>query len=170
MKNIILAATVILICAFSGNAQKKAMVKTDPAKDVRAAFDRLIEGVEQVDVNKVMDAYENSDRLLIFNNNGTATIGWSNVKSNLESSYPKITNVSLETTGIRIELLGRTSAYLSCKWTQSQEFEGKLESASGRMTLVYRLIGKNWKIVHRHTSPDNPPATRPVLPSEREEN
>ena len=48
------------------------------------------------------------------------------------------------------------------------ERNGKLESASGRMTLVFKQIGKDWKIIHIHTSPDNPDATRPVLPSERE--
>jgi hypothetical protein len=54
------------------------------------------------------------------------------------------------------------------KWKQSDEYNDKLETASGRMTLVFRLIGKDWKAIHLHTSPDNPPASRPVLPSERE--
>jgi ketosteroid isomerase-like protein len=49
-----------------------------------------------------------------------------------------------------------------------QEYDGKLESASGRMTLVFKLINKQWKAIHLHTSPDNPDANRPVLTSERE--
>jgi len=65
-------------------------------------------------------------------------------------------------------MLGKDSAYVSCKWKQQQEYSGKLESASGRMTLVFKLIGKDWKVIHLHTSPDNPDATRPVLTSERE--
>jgi hypothetical protein len=36
------------------------------------------------------------------------------------------------------------------------------------MTLIFKKIGKDWKVVHLHTSPDNPPEGRPVLPSERE--
>jgi ketosteroid isomerase-like protein len=68
---------------------------------------------------------------------------------------------------VRIEMLGGTAAYLTCKWKQSQEYNGKLETASGRMTLVFQKIGKDWKIVHLHTSPDNPDPSRPVLPSER---
>jgi ketosteroid isomerase-like protein len=117
-----------------------------------------------------MGTYEKSDRLLIFNNNGSATIGWDNVKSNVDSTYEKVSNVTLDITGLRIEMLGKTAAYVSCKWKQSQEYEGKLENAAGRMTLVFRLIGKDWKIVHRHTSPDNPGPTRPVFPSERDNN
>ena len=167
MKKIALIVMAIASFTLTGYGQKAAASKIDPAKGVREVFERLIDGIKQVDVDKVMGTYEKSDRLLIFNNNGSATIGWDNVKSNVESSYAKVTNVTLEVTGLRIEMLNKTSAYVSCKWKQTQENEGKLENASGRMTLVFKLIGKEWKVVHRHTSPDNPGPTRPVFPSER---
>jgi ketosteroid isomerase-like protein len=149
-------------------AQKAAAAKADPTKDVKAAFDRLIEGIKQVDANKVMSVYDNSDRTLFFNNNGTATLGWETMKKNREAAYAKTKNVSLDVTGLRVEMLGPSAAYVTCKWKQSQEYEDKLESASGRMTLIFRKIGKDWKVVHLHTSPDNPASTRPVLPSERD--
>jgi len=128
----------------------------------------LIEGIKQVDAEKVMSVYQNSERILFFNNNGSATIGWENMKKNRDASYAKVSNVTLETTGVRVEMLGKDAAYVSCKWKQQQEYDGKLETASGRMTLVFRLIGKDWKVVHLHTSPDNPDTARPVFPSERE--
>ncbi len=168
MKRLFFIVIAALILSPVVLAQRSAAAKADPTKPVREAFDRLIDGIKQVDAVKVMDAYEKSDRLLIFNNNGTATIGWESVKSNVESSYPKITNVSLEITGLRVEMMGTRAAYVSCKWKQSQENDGKLETAAGRMTLVYKLVGKDWKITHRHTSPDRPDATRPVFPSERQ--
>jgi ketosteroid isomerase-like protein len=156
------------MCTASAFGQKKsAAVTADPAKGVREAFERLADGIRQIDAEKVMAAYEKSDRLLIFNNNGSATIGWENVKANLDATYPKIKNVTLDVTGLRVEMLSKTAAYVSCKWKQSQEFEGKLENSSGRMTLIYKLIGKDWKVVHRHTSPELPAANRPVFPSER---
>ncbi len=168
MRKIIFILAVVLVSVSTGFGQKAVAAKVDPGKAVREVFDRLVDGIKQVDADKVMSTYEKSDRLLIFNNNGSATIGWDNVKSNLTQSYPKIANVTLEITGLRVEMMGSTAAYVSCKWKQTQESDGTLESASGRMTLVFRLIAKQWKIVHRHTSPDNPPATRPVFPSERE--
>jgi len=64
-------------------------------------------------------------------------------------------------------MLGPTAAYATCKWQQKQEYDGNLETSSGRMTLVFKKIGTDWKVVHLHTSPDNPPANRPVAPSER---
>lgn len=167
MKKYFTGTVIILTLALSALGQSSAAGRVDPAKGVREAFDRLIDGIKQVDVDKVMAAYEKSDRLLIFNNNGSATIGWENVKGNVTASYAKVSNVTLDVTGLRVEMFGKTAAYVSCKWKQTQENDGKLETASGRMTLMFRLIGKDWKVVHRHTSPDKPDATRPVLPSER---
>ena len=89
------------------------------------------------------------------------------MKANVDATYAKLTNVTIEITGLRVEMLGRSAAYVSCKWKQTQENDHKLESASGRMTLIFKLIGKDWKISHRHTSPDNPGPTRPVFPSEK---
>jgi len=165
MKKIAIFSLIILALSLNAFGQK---TKTDPTKPVRDAFDRLVEGIKQVDVDKVMGVYDKSDRILFFNNNGSATIGWETMKKNRESSYAKTTNVTLEITGIRIEMLGANAAYLTCKWKQTQEYNSKLESASGRMTLVFKLINKQWKAIHLHTSPDNPDATRPVLQSERD--
>jgi len=168
MKTIFWILFFIATVSFSTFGQKAAAGTVDPTKDVKATFDRLVEGIKQADAAKVMSVYEKSDRILFFNNNGSATIGWDTMRSNRESLYAKTKNVSLDITGLRIEMLGKTAAYATCKWKQNQEFDGKLENASGRMTLVFKLIGKDWKIVHLHTSPDSPAATRPVLPSERE--
>jgi ketosteroid isomerase-like protein len=164
MRNLIIFGFLLTAFIVSVPAQK---AKADPAKDVRAVFDRLIEGIRESDVEKVMGVYDKSDRTLFFNNNGSATIGWQTMYDNRKSLYEKTSNVTLETTGVRVEILSPTSAYVSCKWKQTQEFNAKLESASGRMTLVFRKIGKDWKVVHLHTSPDNPDPSRPVMPSER---
>lgn len=163
-------STLFIIALSMPSLGQKAggAAKPDPAKDVKEAFERLAEGIRQADPEKVMSVYEKSDRTLFFNNNGTATLGWQTMHDNRAASYAKIKSVTLDITGLRVELLSPTAAYVTCKWKQTQEYEGKLENASGRMTLVFRKIGKEWKVVHLHTSPDNPPATRPVLPSERQ--
>ncbi len=148
-----LILTFISLFSAAAFAQKSA-AKPDPAKEVLAAFDTLIEGIREGNVDKTMGVYDKTDRVLFFNYNGTATIGWENMRSNREQIYAKTKNVTLETTGVRVELLSPTSAYVSCKWKQTQENEGKAESSTGRMTLVFRKIGKDWKIVHSHTSPD----------------
>jgi len=163
----------ILFCfAFSTAISAKGAAigkrKDDPSKPVRDAFDRLVEAIKQADAEKLLGVYENSDRTLFFNNNGTVTMGWAQMKKNREESFAKTKNVTLETTGVRVEMLSPTSAYVSFKWKQQQEYDGKLENASGRTTLIFKKIGKDWKAVHVHSSPDNPGPTRPVLDSERQ--
>ena len=170
MKNFAIFSFIIFAFAFSafGQKTKTTTVKAEPAKEVRAAFDRLTEGIRQADAAKVMSVYNKSEDILFFNNNGSVTRGWETMRTNRESSYKNTSNVSLETTGVRVEMLGQDAAYVTCKWKQTQEYNGKIEVASGRMTLVFKLVGKDWKVVHLHTSPDNPDAGRPVFPSERE--
>lgn len=170
MKKIVLIALSIFVFGGLVSAQqgKGASVKTDPAKAVRDAFDRMTEGIKQVDAAKLMSVYDNNERTLFFNNNGSVTMGWTQMKKNRDESFAKIKNVTLEPTGVRVEMLGPTSAYVSFKWKQTQEADGKLESASGRTTLVFKLIGKDWKVVHVHSSPDNAPVNRPVFDSERD--
>src|SRR6476661_1964222 len=157
----------IIAGAASVFGQKAAAQKIDPAASVHEAFDRLIDGIKTADAAKVMGVYENSPRILFFNNNGSVTQGWDAMKTLREESYAKTKDVNIDITGLRIEMLGPTAAYATCKWKQSQEYNGNPETSSGRMTLVFQKIGKDWKVVHLHTSPDNPPATRPVVPSER---
>jgi len=164
---LIALATIALASNLAFGQKAAAATKPDPSKGVRDAFDRLVDGIKQVDAAKLMSVYDKSDRTLFFNNNGSVTLGWDQMKENRESSFAKTKNVSLETTGVRVEMLSPTSAYVSFKWKQQQEYDGKLESASGRTTLVFKKIGKDWKAVHLHTSPDNPGPTRPVLDSER---
>ena len=165
MKNLLYGTAIILLFTFSAFGQKPA--KPDPSAGVREAFDRLIDGIKQVDAEKVMSVYAQDPKLMIFNHNGTATQGWDNVKANVTATYAKVKNVTIDVTGLKVEMLGAKAAYVTCKWKQTQEFNEKLEDSSGRMTLVFRLVGKNWKITHRHTSPDKPDATR-IPPSERE--
>ena len=169
MKKIITIVFCIVFASTASVAQKGAAAsKADPSKGVRDAFDRLVEGIKQADAEKVMSSYEKSPNLLIFNNNGTATKGWDDVNTVTREVYAKLSNVTLDITGLNIQMLSKTSAFVTCKWVQTQENNGKLENAAGRMTLVYKLIGKDWKIVHRHTSPDKPDAARPVFPSARQ--
>lgn len=151
-------------------ATAASTANTPDAKAVRAAFDRLVEGIEESDVDKVMSVYQNSLSTLYFNNNGSITRGYAQDKLNREARYPRITNAKLVPSNVRVDLLGAGGALLTCEWTQTQDFDGVPEPApaSGRMTLVFKKIGKEWKIVHLHTSPDAPPPARPVFSSERQ--
>ena len=140
---------------------------TPAERAVRATFDTLLNGIRKSDVEMVMSVYWNSPQLVIFNNNGTVTRTWEQVRSNRASSYPDAKNVQLDVRDVRVQMTGRDGAIVTCLWTQSQEFRGTPESATGRLTVVFRLINNGWKIIHTHTSPAAPDPSR-LLPSERD--
>ena len=144
----------------------KIATETPGSQSVVAAFNTLINGIRHADVKAVTSVYLDSPRLILFNGNGTVTKGWDQMRRNRESSYPDIKDVKLDVRDLSITMLGRDGAVVSCLWTQSQTFKGTPETATGRMTLVFKRVGKDWKAIHLHTSPDRPDPSR-VLPSEQ---
>jgi ketosteroid isomerase-like protein len=144
-----------------------ATVNPAGAAQVRAAFDKLLDGIRQSSVEQVMGVYWNSPRLAVFNNNGTVTRGATDYRSTREQIYAKVTgDVNLTVRDVRVEMLGRDGAIVHCLWTQEQTANGASESATGRMTVAFQRVGTEWKAVHTHTSPDAPDPSR-LLPSER---
>ena len=136
------------------------------SEGVLAAFNTLIDGIRHASVDEVMSAYWNNPQLNLFNYNGSVTKGWAQVRKNRESSYPEIKDVKLEVRDVSVTMLGQTGAIVTCQWTQSQSYKGNPETASGRMTLVFKRVGNAWKAIHLHSSPDTPnPAVIP--PSEK---
>ena len=140
--------------------------QVSPPGGVLAAFNTLLDGIRHADVKAVTNAYQNSPRLILFNYNGTVTKGWDQMKANRESSYPQMKDVTLEIRDLRVTMMGRDAALITCQWTQSMTFRGVPETDTGRMTIVFRKIGKDWKAIHLHTSNDNPDPSR-VPPSEQ---
>jgi ketosteroid isomerase-like protein len=143
-----------------------AITQAPGSEGVLAAFNTLLDGIRHASVDEVMSAYWNNPQLNLFNYNGSVTKGWQQVRKNRESSYPEIKDVKLEVRDVAVTMLGQTGAIVTCQWTQSQNYKGAPETASGRMTLVFKRIGTAWKAIHLHSSPDTPnPAVIP--PSEK---
>ena len=147
--------------------KKQATPSEEPGSEgVLAAFNKLLNGIRHASVDEVMSAYWNNPQLSLFNYNGSVTKGWAQVRKNRESSYPEIKNVKLDVRDVSVTMLGTTGAMVTCQWTQSQDYKGTPETASGLMTLVFKRVGTAWKAIHLHSSPDTPnPAVIP--PSEK---
>ena len=124
---------------------------SSPSAGVTAAFNKLLNGIRKTDVNAVTSVYWNSPRLALFNNNGSVTKGWEQLRKNRESSYPDLKDVKLDVRDVSVTMLGRDAAVVTCLWNQSQTYKGTPESASGRMTLVFKRVGNDWKVIHLHT-------------------
>ncbi len=135
-------------------------------QSVTEAFNSLLNGIRKADVKAVTGVYQNSPRLVLFNNNGTVTKGWEQLRLNRESSYKDVKDVKLDVSEVAITMLGRDGAVVTALWRQSQTYKGEPETATGRMTLVFKRVANGWKAIHLHTSPDRPDPSR-VLPSEQ---
>jgi ketosteroid isomerase-like protein len=131
-----------------------------PSTAVLAAFDKIIDGIKKANVDLYMSGYDNATTLVLFNYNGTVTRGWDQLKKNRESSFPNVKDVKLDVRDKHVQMLGRDGAVVTCLWTQSQTYNGQPDTASGRMTLVFKRVGTAWKAVHLHTSPDKPDPAR----------
>jgi len=139
---------------------KTSSTPVAPSTGVLAAFDKIIDGIRRSNVDVYTSGYWNSSNLVLFNYNGTVTRGWEQLRKNRESSFPETKDVKLDIRDKHVQMLGRDGAVVTCSWTQSQTFNGQPDTASGRMTLVFKRVGAEWKAVHLHTSPDKPDATR----------
>jgi uncharacterized protein (TIGR02246 family) len=146
--------------------RRQSAADTAQTRAVRAAFDTLIDGIRRADAKAVMDVYWNSPQLVLFNNNGTVTKTWEQVRQNRESLYAKVSDVKLDVRDVQVRPLGPSAAVVSCLWEQSQTADGQPERATGRLSIVFQKVGTAWKAVHAHTSPDRPDPSR-LLPSER---
>ena len=175
MKKFTIVGFIILAFAFTAFGQKTkttvikaTKVDVTDEKVVRNAFDDLIRAIENSNVDGATNTYWNSPDLLFFNHNGTVTRGWDQNRKNREATFPRIKNVKLDKSDVRVMMLGNDGALVTFLWKQTRDYDEKSETASGRTTLVYKKIGKDWKVVHLHSSPDNAPVDRPVFDSERE--
>jgi len=172
MKTRILSILVLICLSAVAHAQTKpAPAAAAPPSDSQAvltAFDKLIDGIEHANVNEVMSVYWKDPQLNLFNYNGTVTKGWEQVRKNRESSYPQIKEAKLEVRDKAVHLLGRDGAIVTCQWTQTQTYKGTPETATGRMTLVFKRFGTAWKAIHLHSSPDAPDPSR-IPASEQEQ-
>jgi hypothetical protein len=144
------AATTTRTRRAGGTTQTPASAATttgnDPAtRAVRATFETLLNGIRKSDVEMVMSVYWNSPQLVIFNNNGTVTRTWEQVRSNRASSYPDAKNVQLDVRDVRVQMTGRDGAVVSACGRSRRNFAARLkarrdgsQSSSASSTTVGR--------------------------------
>src|SRR5712692_1635418 len=144
----------------STTQRPKSAEAASPSSAVLAAFNKIINGIKRSNVDLYASGYWNSPNLILFNYNGSVTKGWEQMRKNREASYPDAKDVKLDIRDYHMQMLGRDGAVVTCLWTQSQTFKGQPDLASGRMTLVFKRTGNEWKAVHLHTSADKPDASR----------
>jgi len=104
----------------------------------------------RADLEAFMGGYWKSEKLTFFSG-GSEHIGWQAAIDRYRARYsgPGHEMGQLEFSGLRIEMLGRDTAFVRGAWLLTLS-DGK--KPHGLFTLIFRKFPDGWKIIHDHTS------------------
>ncbi|MBI4469332.1 MAG: nuclear transport factor 2 family protein [Acidobacteria bacterium] len=161
MKNlaftIVAIASIIVSCMLPTHVTQAArLVGPKPAPTVLEKPEAMIQQVladqakawNEADMEGYMSGYWRSEET-VFVSNGTVVRGWQAVLDRYKKTYPShVAMGELAFSKVEVRLLGKGAAVVLGTWNLTR-ISG---SDSGTFTLVFRKFGKDWRIVHDHTS------------------
>ncbi|HYG79456.1 MAG TPA: SgcJ/EcaC family oxidoreductase [Pyrinomonadaceae bacterium] len=143
--NLFIVVSVLLLCGAVG-AQEKRDAKAEAA--VRAVLDAQAAAWNRGDIEGYMDGYARSEEI-VFVSGDSVTRGWQTVLERYKKNYATREKMgTLEFSDLEIKVMGKDVAVAHGRWKLTRA----ADSPHGRFTLVFRRAGKNWRIVHDHTS------------------
>ncbi len=110
------------------------------------------------DIDGFMKTYWKSEDLT-FSSGGKTTRGWQATLDNYKKSYPKDQMGTLNFDGLEITMLSEDAALVLGFWhlTKPPKEDGEAElKKDGNFSLVLRKPDGAWKIIHDHSSTDEP--------------
>ena len=123
-------------------------------EDIRAVLDRQVIDWNKGDLDGFCNGYWKSDRL-VFQSGGTKSVGWTAMRDRYRKRYQGEGREmgKLQFRDVEIEELGADSAFARGRWELTLS-GGK--TVGGLFTVIFRKLPEGWKIVHDHTSVDDP--------------
>jgi uncharacterized protein (TIGR02246 family) len=143
--HLLVVALVLALCVAVG-AQEKRDAKAEAA--IRAVLEAQAAAWNRGDIEGFMDGYARSDSI-VFVSGDSVTRGWQTVLDRYKKSYDSREKMgTLEFSDLEIKVLGRDVGVAHGRWQLTRAGD----KPHGRFTLIFRRAGKNWRIVHDHTS------------------
>ncbi|QEG02258.1 Isoaspartyl peptidase precursor [Stieleria maiorica] len=127
---------------------------TDDADEtaIRRLIDRQADAWNAGDIDRFMDAYWKNERLT-FVSGGNVTRGWDSTRDRYRQRYPDQEAMgSVAFSDLEFLRLDDDAFQVLGVWTLKRDDE----DLGGRFTLVFRRQPEGWRIVHDHTSVQNP--------------
>lgn len=119
------------------------------ARAIPALLDEQARAWNEGDTSRFMQAYWKSPQLT-FSSGGKVTRGWQATLDNYRRRYPTREDMGHLTFGdLEVFPLGAAAALVLGRWKLE-----RTEPVGGNFTLVLRLQGGRWVIIHDHTSRD----------------
>jgi uncharacterized protein (TIGR02246 family) len=143
--HLLAVALVLLLCVVAG-AQGQRDAKAEAA--IRAVLEAQAAAWNRGDIEGFMDGYARSDST-VFVSGDSVTRGWQTVLDRYKKGYDTREKMgTLEFSDLEITVLGKDVAVADGRWKLTRA----ADTPHGRFTLIFRRTGKNWRIVHDHTS------------------
>ncbi len=119
-----------------------------PERVIRKVLEDQARAWNEGDVDAYMNGYWKSDET-VFTSGGKIMRGWQTVFDRYRKSYPDRASMGeLSFTDLEIKLLNSRAAFVLGRWRLKREND----SPHGVFTLVLQKFGKDWRIIHDHTS------------------
>lgn len=135
------------LCLCTGCLSSQAMTE---GTRIRNMLERQAKDWNAGDIDAFMEAYWKSPRLT-FSSGGEVTRGWDKTLENYKKRYPTKDDMGyLKFSHLYIDELGEDHAMVLGRWYLRRD-----EPVGGSFTLVLRKFGKDWRIIHDHTSRDS---------------
>jgi beta-aspartyl-peptidase (threonine type) len=155
------------LAAFAGPASADAQVASDEVvRSVRSVLLRQVEDWNKGDLDAFLLGYWNSPRL-VFQSGGQRFDGWEAMRQRYRRRYQEEGRAMgrLVFAALDIEPLGPEAVLARGRWELTMPDGAK---PGGLFTVIFRKFLDGWKIIHDHTSADEPPpATRSAKPARR---
>jgi ketosteroid isomerase-like protein len=127
---------------------------------VRAVLDRQVADWNKGDLEAFLTGYWNSPKV-VFQSGGQRHVGWSAMRDRYRRRYQALGKAmgQLEFSALEIEPLCEGVILARGGWRLTMPDGTK---PGGLFTLIVRRFPEGWKIVHDHTSAEEPASTKPA--------
>ena len=139
---------VALGTLFATGASASAEEESDISGAVRAVLVAQGEAWNRGDLSGYMAAFARDTRTRhVFN--GEVTTGYTAIEARFRTRYPDPRNMgTISFSDLTVSVLAPDTAYAFAHWT----FQDGPKMFTGVFTLIFRLIDREWVIVHDHST------------------
>jgi ketosteroid isomerase-like protein len=125
---------------------------SEPEAQIRAVLSEQQAAWNRADIAAFMKGYWSSPELT-FAGSGGVTRGWQPVLERYRERYRDAQAMGhLDFSELEVHLLGNDAAFVLGRWHLKRE----KDEPGGVFTLVFQRFPEGWRIVHDHTSADEP--------------
>jgi beta-aspartyl-peptidase (threonine type) len=142
--------TAAALAALPARARQEESV----GHSVRAVLDRQVADWNKGDLDGFLAGYWNSPKV-VFQSGGRRLDGWEAMRERYRQRYRAEGRAMgrLAFSGLDVEALGPDAAMARGRWQLTMP-DGS--TPGGLFTVIFRKLPEGWKIVHDHTSADEP--------------